>query len=225
MQGICRFFISESYIIVERPKRSDSSIKILINTMHKKTLIILIAVVVVILIGVAVFVVGDHGGVAQPQAAPSSAGSYVSPSDGFSVNFSGAPEVSNTMFNSPTAGPIPLTTYKLQSGSGTSTEYSVIYVYHYPQGYQFSSGYLSGAMHLFAAAVSMKYPGASLTNPEATQFLGDPAMSGAITVPVGGNQEVAYLIMTTKGQDLYVIGTYGMSQADYDAFLSSFSFK
>ena len=163
----------------------------------------------------------------QPTPAPvpaPTAGSYVSPDDGFSANFSGTPTISKTQFNSLTAGSIPLTQYKVQSGSGSSTKYSAISVYHYPKSYVFPSGYLNAAIQIFAMGIAAKYPGTKLTSASPAEFAGNPAISGVITVPVSGKQETAYLIITTKGQNTYGIGTYGMDQASYTAFVNSFTF-
>ena len=211
------------------------------NIMNKKNTIIIVVIVVVVLIVGAIFAFGNHGSApqAQPQAAqagpsvpaqsgqPASvpaAGLYTSSEDGFSVNFSGTPLVEKTTFNSPTAGSIPLTKYIAQSRSGSSAKYYVLYVYHYPQSYQFPNGYLAGAMQLFAAAVNMEYPGTKLVSQTPTQFLGISAMTGELTVPIGGIQTSGYLLITTKGQNTYGMGTYGASQGDYNAFANSFTF-
>lgn len=210
--------------------------------MNKKTIITIAVVVVVVLVAVAVFALGNHGGAPQSQtqspsqsAQPAQTGSnsqtasaptglYTSSDDGFSVNFSGTPSVNKSLFNSLTAGSIPLTEYRVQSGNGSSTKYYEVNVYHYPQSYQFPSGYLSAATQIFAMAVGAKYPGAKLASQTPTQFLGNPAMSGTITVPVFGNQGFVYLLITVKGQNTYGIGTYGMDQNAYNAFVNSFTF-
>ncbi len=211
--------------------------------MNKKTTIIVVIIVIVVLIGLAFFMFGGHGSAPQtqpsqaggntqppaapaaPTASPAATGLYTSPDDGFAVNFSGTtPQVTKSTFNSPTAGPIPLTKYIVQTGTGLSTQYYVIYVYHYPQTYQFPTGYLTGAMNLFAAAVSAKYPGAKLTSQEQTQLLGAPAVAGTITVQISGQSFDNYLVITTKNQNTYGIGTYGLSQSDYNAFVNSFTF-
>ncbi|MGB7957869.1 MAG: hypothetical protein WCF77_03465 [Minisyncoccia bacterium] len=213
--------------------------------MNKKNTIIIVVIIAVVLVVAAVFALGNHAN--APQAAPQAqsqaaqagpsgqaqqpgqpasvpAGFYTSSEDGFSVNFSGTPLVSKTTFNSPTAGSIPLTKYIAQAGSGSSAKYYVIYVYHYPQSYQFPNSYLSDALRLFAAAVNMKYPGTRLVSQTPTQFLNVSAMAGALTVPIGGAQTPGYLLITTKGQNTYGMGTYGASQSDYNAFVNSFTF-
>jgi flagellar basal body-associated protein FliL len=214
--------------------------------MNKKTIIAIAVAVVVVLVVVVVFAMGNHGsapqGQYQPQAqsqpiqaapnnqaqagqpAAAPAGNYVSSDDGFSANFSGTPVVTKTQFNSLTAGYIPLTEYRVQSGSGSSTKYFAVSVYHYPQTYQFPSGYLTAAMQVFAMGVGAKYPGAKLASQTPTQLLGAPAVSGVITVPIFGKQGDVYLTITTKGQNTYGIGTYGMDQASYNAFVNSFTF-
>jgi len=213
--------------------------------MNKKTIVILVVIVVVVLVGWAIFAAVNPGGApqtpqqAQPmqqaQANPNSqpqptqpasapAGLYTSSEDGFSVNFSGTPQVTKSTFTSPSAGPIPLTKYIVQSGSGSSAKYYVVYVYHYPQTYQFPAGYLTGAMDLFAMAVSAKYPGAKLTSQQPTQLLGNAAVAGTITVSTAGQQSEDYLLITTKNQNTYGIGTYGVDQSGYNAFVNSFTF-
>jgi hypothetical protein len=141
------------------------------------------------------------------------------------VNFSGAPQVTKSTFNSPTAGPIPVTKYIAQSGSGSNAKYYVIDVYHYSKSYQFPSNYLSDALRLFVFAVNMKYPGVKLASQAPTQFLGGPAITGVLTVPIGGSQEPGYLLITTKNQNTYGMGTYGVDQNGYNAFVNSFTFS
>jgi hypothetical protein len=198
------------------------------TVMSKKNIWIIVVVVVVILIVWAVFAVMDHGSGAptQPQQGQSTAPAnlYTSSADGFSANFSGTPQVAKTTFNSPTAGSIPVTKYMAESGSGSSTKYYAVDVYHYPQSYQFPSGYLTGAMDIYAMAVNSKYPGAKLTSAQPTQFLGNAAMQSTITVTIDGQQSENYVLITTKGQNMYGIGTYGMDQSDYNAFVHSFTF-
>jgi VCBS repeat-containing protein len=207
--------------------------------MNKKIIISIVVVVVVVLIGWAILAAGNHGNVpqAQTQAQPAQAGtnnpapagqpvvgSYTSSADGFSVNFTETPQVTKTTFTSPTAGTIPLTKYVVTSGSGASEQYYAIDVYHYPQTYQFPSGYLTGALGIFAIAVNAKYPGAKLTSSQTTQLLGNPAIQGTFTVTTSGQQSQDYVTITTKGQNTYGIGTYGVSQSDYNAFVNSFMF-
>jgi len=213
--------------------------------MNKKIITVIAVIVVVVLVGWAIFAVGYHGGASQTQSQPPAAqnnpsaqsqpeqptaavtpaaGLYASSADGFSVNFPTTPQVIKSTFNSPSAGSVPVTKYIAQSGSGASAKYYVIYVYHYPSSYQFPAGYLTGAMDLFAMAVSAKYPTAKLTSQQPTQLLGNAAEAGTITVTAGGQQSENYLVITTKNHNTYGIGTYGMSQSDYNAFVSSFTF-
>lgn len=203
--------------------------------MNKKTIITIVVVVVVVLAAVAVFALGNHGVApqtqpaqtgpnAQVQASAPATGLYTSPDDGFSVNFSGTPQVMKSQFNSLTAGNIPLTEYRVQAGNGSSTKYYEVNVYHYPQSYQFPSGYLNAAIQLFAMAVNAKYPGSKLVGQTPTQFLGNPAISGTISVPLFGNKGFVYLLITVKNQNTYGIGTYGMDQNAYNAFVNSFTF-
>jgi len=197
--------------------------------MNKKIITIVVVIVVVILIAWAIFATMNHGGGVQTQMQPAQSAAtstslYMSSADGFSVNFSGNPQVTTTTFNSPTAGSIPVTKYIMASGSGLNTKYYSVDVYHYPQSYRFPSGYLTGAMDVYAMAVKAKYPGAKLTSSQSTQFLGSAAMAGTITVTIDGQPSENYVLITTKGQNTYGIGTYGMDQSDYHAFVNSFTF-
>jgi len=209
--------------------------------MNKKTTITIVVIVVVVLIVAAVLAMGNRGGAPQAQLPPAQTGSngqtaqpmqptsapaglYTSSDDGFSANFSGTPKVTKTQFNSLTAGNIPVTEYRMQSGSGSSTKYYAVSVYHYPASYQFPSGYLAAAMKVFAMGVSAKYPGAKLASQTPTQLQGNPAVSGVITVPVSMSKESGYLIITVKGQNTYGIGTYGVDQDSFNAFVNSFVF-
>jgi hypothetical protein len=79
-------------------------------------------------------------------------------------------------------------------------------------------------MDIFAMAVSAKYPGAKLTSSQQTELLGNAAIAGTFTVSSAGQQSDDYVTITTKGQDTYGIGTYGVSQSDYNAFVNSFTF-
>lgn len=207
--------------------------------MNKKIVVSIVVIIVVVLIGWAIFAASNHSAATQPSsqsqpaqagtnnpapAAQPVAGSYTSSADGFSVNFAGPPQVTKTTFTSPTAGAIPLTKYVVTSGSGASEQYYAIDVYHYPASYQFPSGYLTGALDIFAMAVSAKYPGAKLTSSQTTQLLGNPAIQGTFTVTTSGKQSQDYVTITTKGRNTYGIGTYGISQSDYNAFVNSFMF-
>lgn len=214
--------------------------------MNKKTMIIVAVVVVVVLAVVAFFAMGNHGtsapqaqspsqqqpaqtgtnNQAQPMqpAAAAPAGSYTSSADGFSADFQGTPDVTKSTFNSLTAGSIPLTKYIAQSGSGSSAKYYVLNVYHYPQSYQFPGNYLTGALQLFAIAVAAKYPGAKLTSQTPTQFQGNAAMAGVLSVPIGGVQTTGYVLITVRGQNTYGMGTYNASEDDYNTFVNSFAF-
>jgi len=197
--------------------------------MNKKYIWIIIVIIVVVLIAWAILATMDRGGSAQTQSQQSQSAAiptnfYTSSADGFSVNFSGTPQVTKTTFNSPTAGSIPATKYMMASGSGSSTKYYAVDVYHYPQSYRFPSGYLTGAMDVYTMAVKAKYPGAKLTSSQPTQFLGGAAMAGTITVMIDGQPSENYVLIATKGQNTYGIGTYGMDQSDYNAFVNSFTF-
>lgn len=201
--------------------------------MNKKSITwIAVGVVIVIII---VFVVLGHGGSSQNQQAatqaptqtpvaetgtPSAPSAYTSAVDAFSVRFpGGTPTVTNLTYSSPTAGTVPLTEYKVTSGESVNAYYGV-YVYHYPAGYQFASDYLTTALTSFTDAINAKYPGTTIASKTQTQFLGDNALSATIAIP-GGTE---YALFTVKGQNAYIISSYGVSQSEYSAFLNSFSF-
>jgi hypothetical protein len=153
---------------------------------------------------------------------------YVSAKDSFSINFTGAPIVTATTFNSPTAGPIPMTTYKETFSKSNGTGYYAVYVYHYPASYQFVNDYLNGALNTFTSAVKINYPGAQITNQNTIQFQGQSALSALINIPITRSGKTTntgdYLIVTTKGQDAYIISTYDMVQSNFTAFSNSFAF-
>lgn len=196
--------------------------------MNKNTWIAVAVIVVVIIIGFFAF--GQKASAPQVQrSAPATTTggqtetgvpSYMSADDNFSVNFPVTPQMTKTTFKSPTAGSIPRTEYVAQSSSG----YYITSVYHYPKTYQFSSGYLAGALQLFMSAVNAKYPGAKLVSQSPAQFLGNPAITATISVTIAGEPATGYLLVATKNQNTYGIGTYDVNQTDYDAFINSFSF-
>jgi hypothetical protein len=195
----------------------------------KWSIVIVVAVVVIIVIIVAVVAFGNHGAAptatqTSAQQPSASAASYTSPNDSFAVNFPTAPQVTNTTYNSPSAGEISLTTYESAASSSVANAHYVVMVYHYPASYQFSADYLAGALQVFGTTVNAKYPGTSVTDQTPTQFLGASAITALVTVPVDGATTDDYVLITTKGQNTYVLDTYGMTQSDFNAFIGSFSF-
>lgn len=207
--------------------------------MNKKSIVwTVVGIVVVIVIAVVVLA---HSGSSQnqpataptpqtptqtpptgtaPAAAPSStASAYASSADAFSVDFPGTPTVTNLTYNSPTAGAVPLTEYKVASDESVNAYYGV-YVYHYPAGYKFSSSYLTTALTSFDDAINAKYPGTTIASKIPTQFLGNDALSATLTLADG----TEYALFTIKGQNAYIISSYGVSQSEYTAFLNSFTF-
>lgn len=195
---------------------------------NNKRMIVIVAVIVLVIAAIIITVVafGNHAAAPTQNSATTGAtttpsASYTSPSDNFAVNFPGSPVVTNTTFDSPTAGTIPMTEYKKSASGGTANAYDAIFVYHYPASYTFTSDYLTGALTEFSAAVSAKYPGAMIMNQAATQFLGASALSATIMIPNGDD---TYLLITTKGQSSYIVATYGLSQSDFNSFVGSFAF-
>lgn len=192
--------------------------------MNKKSIIWIIVGIVVVVVVIAVVAMGQHGGSSNNQQAattqpPSSASAYTSAADAFSVQFPGTPTITNLTYNSPTAGAVPLTEYKVASNESVNAYYGV-YVYHYPANYQFSSVYLTTALTSFDDAINAKYPGTTITSKTSTQFLGGDALSATMTLPAG----TEYALFTVKGQNAYIVSSYGVSQSEFTAFLNSFAF-
>ncbi|HEY5220527.1 MAG TPA: hypothetical protein VIJ29_00035 [Candidatus Paceibacterota bacterium] len=195
------------------------------NGTSKRTIVIVVVVVLIVAVIIAVVAFGNHAAAPTTQSQPAATtpgASYTSPSDKFAVNFPGTPDVTNTTFDSPSAGTIPMTEYKESASGGTANAYDFVFTYHYPASYTFPATYLSGALTEFAASVSAKYPGATIIRQGPTQFLGAPAISADIEIPDGGD---TYLLVITKGQNGYIIGTYGLPQSDYLSFVGSFVFN
>ena len=164
-------------------------------------------------------------------AVPAPKMAFESSSDNFMVNFPDNPTTLTSTFDSPTAGPIPVTEYREQYTSGLEYAYYTIFVYHYPANYSFSSDYLTGALDTFRVVVNSTFPGTTIASEHSTTFQNVAALSGELTVPVkltlssttktntGDN-----LLITTNKQNAYIINCYGMPVADYNLFLNSFKF-
>lgn len=205
-----------------------------LNDMNKKLIAWTVAGIVVVII-IAVLALG-HGASPQNQqavttnqipaatttftATSSAASVYTSTADAFSAQFPGGTPIATTLtYDSPTAGTIPLIEYKMASADSVNAYYGV-YVYHYPANYKFASDYLSGALTSFDDDINAKYPGTTITSKMQTQFLGSDALSATMTLPDG----TEYALVTTHGQNAYIIASYGVLQSEYNAFLNSFSF-
>jgi len=191
--------------------------------------IIAIVVIVAIVIIVIAVVAAEHHGAQSPTAQNGtsqtpSRGSYTSSADGFSVNFPETPQITTTTFNSMTAGSLPLTIYKATSTGGSAGAYYAAMVYHYPADYQFPDNYLTGALQVFGMAVNARHPGTAIASQTTIQFLGAPAISALVTVPIGNVATNDYVLITTKGKNTYILDTYGLPQSDHDSFVNSFSF-
>ena len=201
---------------------------------------VIVGVVVVVAIVLVVYALGHRGSapVAEelsptPTPTPTAtatasvaaySGSYTSAADMFTVNFPAAPVVRKTTFTLPSVGEVPITDYRVELGTDASAKYYLVTVYHYPKTYKFASDYLASALRLFVSAINAKYPGAKLTSQTPTQLLGNPAISGVITVTINGQKTVGYLLIATKNQNTYGMGTYNVDQNGYETFLHSFSF-
>ena len=157
---------------------------------------------------------------------------YVSKEDGFAVNFPTVPKVENTIYKSSSAGSIPLTEYTQDYASGGERAWYKIAVYHFPVSYQFTDSFLDESADVYIGSVRALHPGARVADHQKTQFLGNPAITGTVTVPVKLDSKSAvttdtnnYATMTVKGKNLYIISTYGMTQDNFDAFINSFKFQ
>lgn len=155
---------------------------------------------------------------------------YISAKDNFSINFPGTPTVTNSYLPSQTIGPILQTVYREEYSNNGQYAFYTVYVFHYPQSYQFSSDYLSSALQIFNGIVSMGYPGSTITSQQNTQFLGNPALTAQLTIPFkakGASSTVNTgdsLLITTNNHNTYAISAYGMVQSNYDTFVNSFKF-
>lgn len=209
------------------------------NKSSAKSITIILIVVILVVVG-AIYYMMSRGSSApasqgnntaqtsgnQPvtTATPLTGNLYTSSADGFSAGFPGTPNVTNTTFDSPSAGTIPLTEYKDVTNVSTDAYYAV-YVYHYPASYQFASDYVGEALTSFLSVVNSKYPGSVIASKTPTQFSGNPSLSAIISVPHASGAANDYLLITTKGQNAYIISTYGTSQEDFNTFTSSFVFN
>ena len=188
------------------------------------------AIVVIVVIVIIIAIVATENHAAQSPAAQNGTsqtpprGSYTSSADGFSVNLPGTPRITTTTFNSMTAGSLPLTTYTAAASGTSTTAYYAVMVYHYPASYRFPDNYLMGAVQVFGMAVNAKHPGTAIASQTPTQIQGSQALSALVTVPIGKVTTDDYVVITTKGQDTYILDTYGLSQNDYNSFVGSFSF-
>ena len=157
---------------------------------------------------------------------------YTSKDDSFAVNFPTVPTVKNTTYKSNSAGAIPLTEYTQDFTSGRERAWYKVAVYHFPANYKFTDNFLDESADVYVGSVSAMHPGSKVTSHEKTQFLGNPAITGTITVPVRLGLRSAtttdtnnYAMMTQKGKNLYIISTYGTTQDNFDSFINSFKFQ
>jgi len=161
-------------------------------------------------------------------AAPTPSSAFTSATDGFTINFPGQPAISQSSFISPTAGAIPETEYRAKYTGGSENAYYTVYVYHYPNNYQFQSSYLATALQNFYGVVKADYPGSTMGSPNSSSLLGGAALSALITIPLKTGSSTVntpdYVIMTTKNQEAFIISTYGIPVSDYNAFVSSFQY-
>jgi hypothetical protein len=157
---------------------------------------------------------------------------YTSNIDGFVVNFPTVPTVNNTTYKSKSTGAIPLTEYTQEYTSGLERAWYKVAVYHFPSSYKFADNFLDDSADVYVGSVSAMHPGSKVASHEKTHFLGNPAITGTVTVPVRvglrGTTTIDtndYVMMTVKGQNLYIISTYGTTQDNYYSFINSFLFQ
>lgn len=163
---------------------------------------------------------------------PVPAAAYSSTVDGFTVNFPSVPKITKSTAPSPTAGPIPVTEYRKLFSSGSEYAFYTVSVYHYPLTFKLTSDDLNTGMQTFTKILTDLFPGTEVASQQTAQFLGNPSLNGTLSVPVKLTSTSTaatitgdYFTATIKGQNIYVISAYGMSQDNYNAFLSSFKFQ
>ena len=163
---------------------------------------------------------------------PAPATPYTSQNDGFAVNFPTAPKVENTTYKSNSAGIIPLTEYTQEYSSGLERAWYKVAVYHFPTNYKFADNFLDESADAYIGSVNAMHPGSKVASHQKTEFLGNPAITGTVTVPVRLALRSAvttdtnnYATMTVKGKDLYIISTYGTTKDNFDSFINSFKFQ
>lgn len=176
--------------------------------------------------------VESENGQVQSINVPTPAVAYMSNDDSFVVNFPTAPKVTHTMYKSKSTGAIPLTEYTQDYTSGGERAWYKVAVYHFPDNYMFADNFLDESADVYVGSVSAMHPGTKITSHQKTQFLGNPAITGTVTVPVRLGLRSAhttdtndYVLMTVKGQNLYIISTYGTTQDNFNSFINSFQFQ
>jgi hypothetical protein len=124
-----------------------------------------------------------------------------------------------------------LTDYKQDYTVGREQAWYKVAVYHYPATYKFSDTFLDKSAEAYISTISYGHPGTKVTSQKKTQFQGYSAVTGALTVPIRLDPKSSttsdtndYVIAVLKGQDLYIISTYGTSEDNYNSFVNSFKF-
>jgi len=212
----------------KRPKTSKTLNFMEMSKGGSKWMTVIIVVVILVVVAViAIVAFGNHATAptsAQNGTHQAAATSYTSTADGFSMDFPETPTVTSKSFTSPSAGSISETDYTyVSSANGKGIVYMVI-VFHYPAAYRFSDNYLTGALQMFNTVINAKYPGTTVSDQTQSQFLGGSAISATIVVPFMGTPTPGNVLITTKGQNTYVVSAYGLSQSDYNSFIGSFTF-
>jgi hypothetical protein len=195
-----------------------------------KVYLAMAGVIVIVIVAILFLSLGKSPAKNNTSSTTTMPSQYKSTNDNFSINFPSSPKVTTSTFNSPTAGEIPLTTYREQDASGSENIYYTVYVYHYPSSYQFASDYLNVALEAYATALSDDYPGSSLSTQKSTTVLGNTAIYGLLTVPLKSSTDNSttntpdYVTITIKNKNVYEISSYGIPQRPYNSFVSSFRY-
>jgi hypothetical protein len=162
---------------------------------------------------------------------PAPAAAYTSTVDGFTVNFPGVPKITKSTAPTQTAGSIPVTEYRKLFSSGSEYAFYTVSVYHYPSTFKLTGDYLSTGLQTFTKILTDLFPGTEIASQQSAQFLGNPALTGTLSVPVkltpgstAATDTGDYFTATIKGQNIYVISAYGMDKSNYTAFINSFKF-
>lgn len=147
---------------------------------------------------------------------------FTSSSDGFSASFPGHPDQTSSDYTSPLTGKkIPETEYKQSFTNGSGAAYYSVKVYGYAA--TLAPGiYLKEVLKEYAASAAVKYPGATMSAPQSTTVQGKTALSAIVTIPSHGEN---YVVATENGGKTYIIGTYGISEDNYTAFVNSVAFS
>lgn len=144
---------------------------------------------------------------------------YSSKSDGFTITFPQQPKVTQQS-SSQNNTAIPRTTYSVESDQDRQVYY--VSVTRYPDSVTLpdsKTSLLGGADGMISAT-----PDATAGNITYTTVTGYDALDADYTAPINGTPEQVYARHIMKDRTLYTIFTIGKTQAEFNAFVNSFSF-